>query len=331
MKAQAFLAELRSRDIQVWLDGVRLRCNAPAAVWTPELRQELQRRKDEIVEFLLAAEALARQQQQRAIVPLQPRGTRPPVFAVPGHNGDVFCYRALARHLGDDQPFFGLQPPGLDGHDKPLVRIEALAAHFAAQIRAFQPEGACIIAGYCAGGLTAFALAQRLAQEGRPVRLLALFGAPYAARFRRMAMLREACAKQFARVVKHGRTLGSLPPADWPAYLNAKRRGRDSRLAEEASTASDPVLALRDQVGRATIAAARRYRPDRFAGRVCLFLPSRDFVRSYDEPLRWRSVVPQAEEYYGPDGCERDQMLLEPYVSQFAELFMRSTGKQLMQ
>ena len=34
-------------------------------------------------------------------------------------------------------------------------RIEALAAYFAAQIRAFQPEGACIIAGYCAGGLTA--------------------------------------------------------------------------------------------------------------------------------------------------------------------------------
>jgi thioesterase domain-containing protein len=298
-------------------------------VWTPELRHELQRRKDDIVEFLHSAETFARQQ-QRAIVPLQPRGTHPPVFAVPGHNGDVFCYRALARHLGEDQPFFGLQPPGLDGHDEPLVRIEALAAHFAAQIRAFQPEGACIIAGYCAGGLTAFALAHRLVQEGRPVRFLALFGAPYAARFRRLAMLREACAKQFARVVKHSRGLGSLPPADWPAYLAAKLRGRDSRLTEERSTASDPVLALRAQVERATLAAARRYTPDRFAGRVCLFLPSRDFVHSHDEPLRWRSVVPQAEEYYGPDGCERDQMLREPYVSGFAELFTQSAGKQLM-
>jgi len=327
MKAQAFLAELRNRDIQVWLDGGRLRCNAPAAVWTPELRHELQQRKNDIVEFLLFAEGLARQQQQRAIVPLQPRGSQPPVFAVPGHNGDVFCFRALARHLGEDQPFFGLQPPGVDGHDKPLVRIEALAEHFAAQIRAFQPEGACIIAGYCAGGLTAFALAQQLVQEGRPVRFLALFGAPYAARFRRLAMLRETCAEQFARVVKHSLALGSLPPAEWPAYLAARRRGRDARLTEARPTESDTVLALRAQVGRATIAAARRYTPDRFVGRVCLFLPSRDFVHSRDEPLRWRSVVPHAEEYYGPDGCERDQMLLEPHVSGFAGLFKQSAAK----
>lgn len=329
MKAHALLAELRSRDIQIWLDGARLRCNAPAAVWTSGLFHELQRCKDDIVEFLRSAEALARPQ-QRALVPLQPRGTRPPVFAVPGHSGDVFCYRALARHLGEDQPFFGLQPPGLDGHEEPLVRIEALAAHFAAQIRAFQPEGACIIAGYCAGGLTAFALAQRLVEEGKPVRFLALLGAPYAARFRRLAMLREVCAEHFARVVKQGRGIGSLPPADWPAYLAAKLRERDSRLTDERPTASDPVLALRAQVERATLAAARRYTPDRFAGRVCLFLPSRDFVHSNDEPLRWRSVAPQAEEYYGPDGCKRDQMLREPYVSGFAELFMQSAGKHLM-
>lgn len=327
MNAQAFLAELRSRDIHVRLDGARLRCNAPAAALTHELREELQKRKDDVVEFLRAAEALVH---QRAIVPLQPRGTRAPVFGVPGHNGDVFCYRALARHLGEDQPFFGLQPPGLDGHDAPLVRIEALAAYFAAQIRAFQPQGECIIAGYCAGGLTAFALAQELVREGRPVRLLALFGAPYAARFRRQAMLREACAKQLARLLKHGRGLASLPPTQWRAYFATRLRERESRVIGEKSAAPDQVLALRAAVERATLAAAQRYTPERFAGRVCLILPSRDFVRSYDEPLRWRSVVPQAEEYYGPNGCERDQMLREPYVSRFAELFMQSAGQQPM-
>jgi thioesterase domain-containing protein len=328
VNAPAVLAELRSRDIHVWLDGARLRCNAPAAAWTLELRDELQRCKDDVVEFLRAAEALV---QQRAIVPLEPRGTRAPVFAVPGHNGDVFCYRALARHLGEDQPFFGLQPPGLDGHDQPLVRIEALAAYFAAQIRSFQPQGECIIAGYCAGGLTAFALAQQLLAAGRPVRLLALFGAPYAARFRRPAMLREACAGQFARLVKHGRGLASLPLAEWRAYLATKLRERESRrTAEKSAAAPDPVLALRARVERATLAAARRYTPQRFAGRVCLILPSREFVRSYDEPLRWRSVAAQAEERYGPDGCARDQMLREPYVSGFAELFSESAAKQPM-
>ena len=113
MNTAAFLATLRSRDIQVWAEGDQLRCNGPPGALSSELREELRQRKADILKFLDAAASLARQ--QRAIIPLQPRGARVPVFAVAGHNGDVFCYRALAQHLGEDQPFFGLQPPGLDG------------------------------------------------------------------------------------------------------------------------------------------------------------------------------------------------------------------------
>ena len=64
-------------------------------------------------------------------MPLQAQGRGAPVFGVPGHNGDVFCYRALARELGDEHPFFGLQPPGVDGQRAPLTRVEDIAAYFA--------------------------------------------------------------------------------------------------------------------------------------------------------------------------------------------------------
>ncbi len=57
-----------------------------------------------------------------ARLPLEAAGTRTPIFAVGGHNGDVFTYRALALHLGPDQPFFGLQPPGLEEGSQPLTR-----------------------------------------------------------------------------------------------------------------------------------------------------------------------------------------------------------------
>ncbi|MBU6411540.1 MAG: thioesterase, partial [Verrucomicrobia bacterium] len=156
MKILDFLTILRERDIRVWAEGDRLRCNAPTGALTPELRDEVRRRKDEILNFLRSAESLA--QQQRAIVPLQPRGGAAPIFAVAGHNGDVFCFRAIAGHLGSDRPFFGLQPPGLDGSREPLGRVEDLAAYFAAQIRAARPEGPYVIAGYCAGGSIAFEL-----------------------------------------------------------------------------------------------------------------------------------------------------------------------------
>jgi len=66
----AFLAELRGRDIHVWADGDRLRCNGPPDVLTPELRDRLQQRKNDILEFLRVAGTLA--QRPRAIVPLQP-------------------------------------------------------------------------------------------------------------------------------------------------------------------------------------------------------------------------------------------------------------------
>jgi hypothetical protein len=50
----AFLAELRGRGVEVSGDGDRLRCSAPPGVLTPELRDQLQQRKGEILAFLRA-------------------------------------------------------------------------------------------------------------------------------------------------------------------------------------------------------------------------------------------------------------------------------------
>ncbi|HMH81377.1 MAG TPA: thioesterase domain-containing protein [Gemmatimonadales bacterium] len=321
MTVSAFLAELRSRDIQVWADGDRLRCNAPPDVLTPELRDRLQQRKNDILEFLRAAGSLTHQ--PRAIVPLQPHGDRTPIFGVGGHNGDVFCYRYLARHLGDDQPLYGLQPPGLEGEGKPLARVEELAAYFVPQIRACRPDGPYIIAGYCAGGMIAFELARQLRQEGAVISVLALFGAPYPARFRRLALLRERGAQLVERVVEHSRSLVSLPSEERRLYVAERLRARMARRAAERATTQDPALVLRAGVERATLVAGRRYTPGHYAGRVCLFMPSKDAARSRDEPLRWRSVVPHAEEYFGPDGCNVDSMMLEPYAATFAEALRR--------
>ena len=223
---RTFLAELHKRDIQVRSDGGRLHCNAPAGVLTSELRDQLQQYKNEILEFLRSAEALAGQ--QRAIVPLQPRGNRTPVFAVGGHNGDVFCYRALAQHLGDDQPFYGLEPPGLDGHREPLTRIEDLAAYFAEQIRAFRPNGPYIVAGFCAGGMIAFELGRQLLKERSAISFLALFGAPYPTSYRHLPQLRQRLGQEVDRAVRHTRALASLSSGERPLYIAEKLRQREA-------------------------------------------------------------------------------------------------------
>ena len=322
MIVPALLAELRTRDIQVWAEGDNLRCNAPSGVLTPELKDALRLRKRDIVEFLRAAEALAGQ--QRAIVPLQPRGEHVPVFAVPGHNGDVFCYRALAEHLGEDQPFFGLEPPGLDGRTEPLTRIEDLAAYFAAEIRAFRPEGPYVIAGYCAGGTVAFELARQLLEQGAAVRSVALFAGPWPSWYRFLPQVRHRLTARMASLIEHARALAARAPGERRQYLDEVRRRRRAERDAQRAAAADPELERRARLMRVTLDAVRRYVPRPLGGRLSLFLPSRQWQRSAADALlarRWRPLAGDVHEYCGPDGGRGDRVLLEPEVRALAALF----------
>lgn len=318
MSVAAFLAELRSRDIQVRADGDQLRCDAPAGVLAPDLRDQLRQRKGEILKFLRSAESLGRQ--QRAIVPLQPHGRRTPIFAVAGHNGDVFCYRALAQHLRADQPFFGLQPPGLDANSEPLARVEDLAAYFAGQIREFQPNGPYVIAGYCAGGTIAFELARQLLQRGAAISFVALFASPFPTSYRLLPRLGRSFVQQVQRVSTHTRALASRSWGERGLYISEKLRQRNVRRATTRGTAVDPVLVLRAKVEHATVTAVRRYTPGFLVGRVALILPSDEWMRSGNTLRRWRSVARDTEEYFGPAGCDGANMLREPYARTSAEL-----------
>ena len=324
MSVTAFLAELRGRDIQVWAEGEHLRCTAPAGTLTPELRDELQRRKGEILEFLRSADELA--QRPRAVVPLERRGTRTPVFAVAGHNGDVFCYRALAQQLGDDQPFFGLEPPGLDGRSEPLRRVEDLAAYFAEQVRAFQPHGPYVLAGFCAGGTVAFELARQLSRGGASVRCVALFGCPDPTWYRLPSQLAWRLRQQMTRVAGHARAFRSLSWRELSSYIAERRRQRRELRATADAAALDPVLVRRAAVERATIAAIRRYRPAPFAGRLSLFLPCPGWLPSAT-PV-WASLAQRTDEYVGPVGCDNDTMLRPPFAAHFAALFRRYSAEQ---
>jgi thioesterase domain-containing protein len=317
----AFLAELRRLDIAIGADGDRLQCHAPAGVLTGALRDQIRHRKGEIVEFLRAADALS--QRQKAIVPLQTRGHRDAVFAIGGHNGDVFCYRALAQHLGAQQPFFGLQPPGLDEASAPLARVEDLAAYFSAQIRAFRSNGRCVIAGYCAGGTIAFETARQLREQGGVVEDVVLFAGPFPSWYRFLPQLCNTVVSQVARLRKHA---GALARSDRAPYI-ADAFGRwKQRRHDTRATATDPLLARRTKVGQVTLEAVRRYKPQRFDGRLCLILPNRNWQRSYDALLarQWRPFARDVEEHCGPDDCSGDRILLEPYVRTTAELFHRA-------
>jgi thioesterase domain-containing protein len=300
------LAELRELDVHVALDDDRLALNAPAGVLTDEHKRDLTLHKPQIIAFLRDAKLLTAQ--QRAIVPLGATGTRTPIFAVAGHNGDVFAYRGLAEHLGQDQPLFGLQPPGLEENSEPLTSVEALAHYFADQIRAFRPVGAMSIAGFCAGGTIAYELARALVDSGANVTNLIMFGAPFCTSYRSSQPM--AKARHFT--VTHARALLTAPSAE--ARLLADR----ARTLMPRDSAPDPVLIRRGAVEEATMAAVRAYTPQPSGIHIDFMIPCESWKRSADDPLRWSGFGGTNTVFVGPDRCNGDIMLKPEYAATFA-------------
>ncbi len=107
------------------------------------------------------------------LVPLQVGAPgRRPLFCVHSVGGEVVSYRELARHLGPDQPVYGLQSP-----DPPLRDVREMAARYVAAIHEVQPVGPYRIAGWSMGGIVAYEMARQLEAEGEKTDVLAVIDA----------------------------------------------------------------------------------------------------------------------------------------------------------
>ena len=101
-----------------------------------------------------------------ALVAIRAGGGRIPFFCVPPAATDVLTFAPLSRHLGEEQPLYGLQPVGLDGEETPHASVEEMARHYVKEILAFRPHGPYLVGGRCFGGFVAFEMARILQEEG---------------------------------------------------------------------------------------------------------------------------------------------------------------------
>jgi amino acid adenylation domain-containing protein len=109
--------------------------------------------------------------QHPAIVPIQPQGTRPPLFWVRG--GPLF--RPLANRLGPDQPMLGIHlPPDEASRLSVPYKLEEIAAALVTHVREVQPEGPYSLAGLCVNAVIAYEMARQLVAQGHEVALLAM-------------------------------------------------------------------------------------------------------------------------------------------------------------
>lgn len=113
------------------------------------------------------------------MITIQPGDNKRPLFCVPGAGGNGLAISRIARHLGESQPVYMFQVPLHEEDDKAsLSRIEDMAANYVEALLAYKPDGPYLLAGYSAGGLVAFEVAQQLLRKGYKVDLLAIIDVP---------------------------------------------------------------------------------------------------------------------------------------------------------
>ena len=257
------------------------------------------------------------------LIAIQPHGRKPPFFCVHPAGGGIICYSALSRHLGDEQPFYGIQTPGLDGvAQQPLTRIESMAARYIKELRAVQGEGPYMLGGWSLGGVVAFEMARQLRSQSVEVSLLALFDSHPG---KSTEIDDDALLLQFTADISglYDPEESLMPETDLQARTIEERL---ASLLEEVvrKGCAPPDLNLKQltrlfEVFRTNVRALLSYKPQPYPGRITFFRASEQIADISTDPANyWRNMAGDGVEVHVVPG-DHYTILREPAVQIMAE------------
>ncbi len=265
-----------------------------------------------------------------SLVAVQPGGSKPPFFGVHGALANVLMYRDLARHLGPDQPVYGLQARGLDGKQEPDTRVEEMAARYITEIRTVQPAGPYYLGGVSFGGVVAYEMAQQLHAQGEKVALLAMFNTDFPDHPKYMPQpgsYHYQVAPYMEIIERH---LNDLRRLKTKKYILKRMKGIKTRISNRIwNDAADTDLDIENlngfpnpiikRIWNACVQAERDYVPRVYPGRITLFWASETPVLSYkDTRLGWSEMAADGLEVQVVPG-DHGTMREEPHVGILAE------------
>ncbi|HLO02229.1 MAG TPA: amino acid adenylation domain-containing protein [Symbiobacteriaceae bacterium] len=256
------------------------------------------------------------------LVPIQTRGEKPPFFAIHPGGGTVLCYADLARLLGSDQPFYGLQSRLVAGLGDTHTTVEAMASEYISAIRSVQPAGPYWLGGWSLGGVIAFEVARQLRELGEEIALLILFDS--SATHATANLTDDANDAHIDAAILVG-MIPELPLAvDHLRQLNADQQldyivavaEREGILAHEMRPEDFRQAML---VHKLIVKARRTYIPSGYSGTVTL-------VRAAEHPgeddadmtLGWGEAAARVELVTSPGNHQ--SMISPPHVEVLAEL-----------
>jgi amino acid adenylation domain-containing protein len=234
----------------------------------------------------------------RSLVALRPGGSLPAIFAVPGVFGNVVGFADLARELGADQPFYGLQSLGLDGKERPIETIEEMAHLYINEIRSVQARGPYALIGACFGATVVYEIARQLLKDGEAIAFLGLFGPTFHTRrkmpkFVPRTMRRVAAIGTFVsgRFYLYLHELYEHPGCNRIKYLATKIRSLSRLFKDDYATKGVQRELYQIEVYRANLGAVDQYLPEPLSGPLTsleIFDTEHDYkINSFGRPFDW--------------------------------------------
>ncbi len=255
--------------------------------------------------------------------PIQPLGTRPPLYVMGSFNGFI----PLARRLGPDQPVLGVAIPNELKLRMPY-RLEELATAQVESILKGQNSGPYYLAGFSAEGVLAFEVAQQLTAKGHQVELVVLIDSPcpaepdpFLGRMIRNARIHMSNIAQGGMRQLREATAGIVRRQILRAKIHGWRLAQPLRIPVARPAPREPM-----DVILANVIATRSYVPAPYSGRVLLFKRTEDLTGRYRLPDNgWSRVVRD-----GPEVCRIEgghlSLLAEPGVDALADKLAEAMG-----
>ncbi len=261
-----------------------------------------------------------------ALVKIQPGGSKSPFFCAVARYSDVSLFGNLAQHLGEDQPFYALQPPQSDADTSPAANIEALVAHYIEQIQSVQAQGPYTLGGFSIGGLIALEMAQQLQTSGHEVSLVALIDTPYLVKnplpywgyrsAQTVNQMGETLLQPLQETISNS-TFGQR-------LQQARQTVRDtlqSRVPQIVERMEEDYQVYQESMGdqgyEAVLNVIQSYKPTTYSGKMALSLASKSPVRYSGALWFWHSIVPNGLDVYTVPGSYIG-ILKEPGVATLA-------------
>ncbi|KAG0163280.1 putative NRPS-like protein biosynthetic cluster, partial [Apophysomyces sp. BC1015] len=251
------------------------------------------------------------------LLPLQPKGARPPLFCIHPGGGLSWSYIGLSSHLGADQPVYGLQDRGFDGAAPLAETIDAMASDYIEHIRRIQPNGPYHLLGWSFGGYMAHSMATQLEQQGESVALLALLDSDLSPE--RLSDERELDQDEiYAEAASHygDEMISAMDERLWETACQVMQNHRRIRRLFSPSTYSGNVLFFRATIAEDEfhpLASSDAWKPY-VLGRIAVYdIPCKHGDMIQPEPAAeiGRILARELEELTKTQSCQREGEILE--------------------